>query len=342
MKKTINYWLALALLLPALTACHDDETMPDADTTGKPTVVRASIGNEPGTRAQVQYGTQEANAGEIFMWNKDDEFTACRIPSSGPVAKSTFTISSDYDEKNPSRQADFSSTDFSASAGETIFAFYNVDAILQTLTSSDGKKGMIISVYPAAVVSQQQYNKPGNSDLVHLKNKIFMYAIGQAVGNNTVSPLSFHHLTALFRFTIRNQQTTAAKISKVRISFTDQQIFCTKKNVTVWEDGGTSHFVEEEDKTDTRELKLSDYLLYPASIAANASYDCYLPVLPVADTGNTASSPIITLLGENDTEIGSVTIAGFTNVDIRAGMRYWFDLTITSNGTVVQTSSLGN
>lgn len=342
MNKHLNYWLALALLLPALNACHDDNTMPGEEpgTAGTPTVVSVSIGGEPDTRAQVTYGTKDPEEGEYFMWNAGDKFKAYDITTAEagtPPTAYLFKISDTYNEAQPSKQADFSCADFPANNGDKIAAFYAGSfGSVATVTDATHGKG-IQAVLQKSLRSQSQTATPGHADLKHLQTELCMYAIGYADGSGSVSPLSFHHLSALFRITIRNQKSEEAKIKYTGISFPEsEKIICDKKKVTVWNDNTVEYEVADNDKYHST----GNYLESTngqnfATIAPGSSYDCFIAAMPVAE-GNTASSITIGVMFADNT-VKSLTIDGFTNVEIKAGTRYWFDLTIKADGTLVQT-----
>lgn len=343
MKKHLNYWLALTLLLPALNACQDDGAMSGEEPgeAGKPTVVHAAItGEAPGTRAQVQWGTQDAEAGELFMWNNDDKFSVYKYGFTSTLDdRSVFQIRN-YDEAQHSKEADFSCDGFTADAGTKITAFYTniLPANLQWGTV-DGKTYLQAKISIVANIYQRQKDSPGDADLKHLKSSLMMYATGEADGNGGISPLSFRHLSALFRFTITNRQANEAQIKGITISFPNQSVLCTTKTVTIWEDYTMTSTVEETDKRTEKTLNLKKGLTEYATIASGSSYDCFLPAMPAAEENNTATSATIKITFEGGTT-KSVSIDGFSNVEIKAGTRYWFDLTLTPEGTLMQTSRL--
>lgn len=343
MKKHLNYWLAMALLLPVLNACQDDGAMSGEEPgeAGKPTVVRAAIATDnPGTRAQVQWGNTDPDAGELFMWNNDDLFVVYKYGSTNHIDdRFTFNIQN-YDEAQHSKEADFSCDGFSADAGTKITAFYTnmLPENLQWGTVG-GKTYLQAKISIVENIYQNQQDRSGDADLKHLKSSLMMYATGEADGNGGISPLSFRHLSALFRFTITNRQADAAQIKSITLSFPNQFVLCTTKTVTIWEDYTMTSTVEEKDKCTEKTLNLKKGLTQYATIASGSSYDCFLPAMPAAEENNNATGATIKITFEDGTT-KSVAISGFSNVEIKAGMRYWFDLTLTREGTLMQTSRL--
>lgn len=341
MKKHLNYWLAMALLLPVLNACQDDGAMSGEEPgeAGNPTVVHAAItGEAPGTRAQVQWGTQDAEAGELFMWNTNDLFLAYK---DGTTTPSTFNIQN-YNEAQPGKEADFSCNNFTADAGTKVVAFH-VRGYLQNpqWNTENSRKYLKVKIVDdnASATTQEQQDSPGNADLNHLKYGLNMYATGEADGNGGISPLSFRHLSALFRFTITNRQADAAQIKSITLGFPNQSVLCTAKTVKIWEDNTMTSTVEETDKLTEKTLDLKKGSQQYATIASGSSYDCFLPVMPAAEESNKATGATIKITFKDGTT-KSADIDGFSNVEIKAGMRYWFDLTITAEGKLMQTSRL--
>lgn len=335
MKKHINhYWLALALLLPALHACHDEDEAMLGDqpgTASTPTVVRASVGNEPDTRAQVKYGTNDPKEGEYFMWNTGDQFTAYNITAAETTPTAyTFNIDDNYNETQPSNQADFSCANgFPATVGNKVAAFYGKSITNATaVTGANGEKGIQVTLTTPTTLTQMQTATPGNADLKHLQQGLCMYALTEAGQNGGVSPLSFRHLSTLFRITLRNNQTSPIINPQIKLWFAGAERFCHEKTVILWENG-ILECVEDKGKLPMETLSTN------ATIAPGGSYDFFLPVLlPGDETGMELSAPVVYL---ND-KYGSVKY--MINVQGKPGMRYWFDMTVKADGTFEQTAQV--
>ena len=319
MKRITTSWLAALLLPLAFGACqNDDITTDDTPADDAPLTVRATIGNPPQSRAQVKWGNGDTDAGEIFMWNKGDAFKVFDM-GVDYLDLTTFTISPDYDEANPSASAEFT-----CPAGTTFDSRAMLAAFYCNVTpTTDAYGDLTFTYHRPAAWTQTQTATPGHADLAHLKDALWMYDIRSTDEQGKPGAFEFSHFSSLIRITVTNTTDAAKEIKRVE---------CNYGNPVVIDQTGInkSSVFDNTSKISASTIDLhADNGNGYATIGAKGSYDIFIP--EIFDRQAKAKSMTITLTYSDDTR-QSVTIAGFTDQLFKAGYRYWFDLTITADG----------
>lgn len=314
------------MLLPLLCACGTDviEELPDTPMEnpvedGEETpdverlVIRAALPGEDKSRAQVQYGNQNIAAGEFFMWNEDDKITVINMTSG---EKASFSIS-----KIEGNTAEFtmnSGETLNANKGTTLVAFYG-DADLNT--SRDHL------IFTPQSSQQVKTATPSDEDLRHLQKSLMMVAPPVTVTESDKIPdLHFEHLSSLFRVTVNNRQATELTLNKV--CFTYDEIFA--KSVTYSLDNEISPLNYSECAKTWESTLDSSIKLKPGE-----SYDLFFAFPALSMTTTTMLN-----IKFNDDDNLAADIIGSKGIVIQPGYRYRFNMTVTDDGKLTQTSQL--
>lgn len=343
--KTIYSFLAPAALLPLLfTACQKD----GADTTPAPgaaCTVEAAIDNGPHSRAQVQYGTQDAADGELFMWNAGDTFTLYDFTdlTASEFPENVFTISPDYDESQPGVTAAFSCEGFTPAANHRYLAVYNaaLDVVRLTLVPPIRCK---MTTTDMSAYTQVQTGNADNAAISHLKKGLVMYTFVDADGAGNLPALQFKHLTSLFRFSLTNNTGSDVKIEHVECTSSDYY-FALQNSYSDLRFGFDM---------DSKTARISSFRSSPiyrfyfkdpaendyATIANGETYELYAPCIPDITESFVQDDKLQIYFSTPDyyystaAELPLAEIAAANNGvnHFEWGKRYWFDLTIGGSG----------
>ena len=338
--------LAMSLLsIAVLTACSSETDVTEQQQSSKPFTLSASIGtNEPQTRASVDYGNTNESV-ETFKWNTGDSFEMLItdaatnvIHKNGESIWHTFTINDTYSNDKKSNKADFTSLTFpSDKSNVNYFALYPAGKFTKGTTEDSDINWYYVPL------PQIQTQNGANTD--HLKNTMLMEAHGAATSSDIISP-SFSQLTSLFRFTVKNANSSSCKVKTIKVTC-DGKAFYTSCAILVDDDQlpdmnnkgvGTKLLGEQTSIT----LNMSSY-----ELAANATVDGYMNVmneLPIQDLHFTFELTVENAKGEERT-YPSFALSGKTITDVNPdgvvdgkyyfekGKRYWFDLTLNDELT---------
>lgn len=348
--KTIKKILAAALLLPAMMACQNDDTI-TTDSNNEPAVnggavvIKATVDNgDSQTRAQLQWDSDKAGEKENglkFMWNSGDEITVYDISdtndSDTKAVGTIFTIDG-YDESAPSAKATFK-------CGDENFQFEKNHKYIALCGKGHpslhdgGWKTDNLNANGSGTISandrylyQYQENVIGNAALNHLKYDLKMYAIFETDENGNAPELSFKHQCAMLRVTIRYEYSSSKKVEYIEFD-------CGRLSNDIYRysiNGDKLSLKQKENGNQNQKIKLylkPDYW----TMELGKVYDLFFPIL--AD-GNTVDDMTINLY-TTDGSSKSCNITGFSNVKFEAGKTYWFDLTMTDRNKLEQTKYKG-
>lgn len=371
----INKVLAALCCMPLLYACSSEITPDGAEEAVQPernVTIKASLPDNNGTRAQVKWGTQNAEDGEIFMWNDEDEIFLFNYSKLKKDYVRALFIATSVDGTNAEFALDVdpysgNALYFNYEPGDTLIALYG-ECETRTDTSSvviDGKDSVIIVPDERRIITigvgteankpQMIVKNPGDADLEYMKNNLKMYDIVTVGEDGKIPQLHFKHLSALMRVTVRNASGKDLKATKIEFDYPGTNSFL---NTTLYtsilpdEAGGfklrpydTDEFYKgSEVYTDhigtTINAKIGTQdvgeLIYDGE-----SYDLFISTVPRINNDKKGENGLnIHIIHDHHTEIPySTTIEGFDAV-IRPGQRYWFDLTLTPDGKLVRTAEL--
>lgn len=167
-------------------------------------VVRASLPESGGSRAQIVYGGED-ESGETFLWNDKDWITLFNISKleECPYGVQLETVRID------GGSADFESAEdvdpsFRVEAGDVLLAMYGeILPRFKNATTLDERKIFTFSVGTEANKPQYIVENPDTS-LSYMKDNLKMYDIVTVIEDGVVPSLHFKHLSALLRITLHN------------------------------------------------------------------------------------------------------------------------------------------
>lgn len=347
---TIKKILAAALLLPAMMACQNEDTI-TADSNNEPivnggaVVIKATVDNgDSQTRAQLQWDSDKAGEKENglkFMWNSGDEITVYDISdtndSDTKAVGTTFTIDG-YDESAPSAKATFkcSDEDFQFEKNHKYIALCGKGH--PSLHDGGWKTDNLNANGSGTIYANDRYlyqqTVTGNAALNHLKNDMKMYAIFETDENGNVPNLKFKHQCAMLRVTIRYEYSDSKNVDG--FEFECGRLSNDKYHYSI---NGDKLSLAKKENGSMNKLRLYLSSGYK-KMEPNKVYDLFFPIL--AD-GNTVDDMTINLYttGNSSTPHKSCNITGFSNVKFEAGKTYWFDLTMTAGNKLEQTKYKG-
>lgn len=334
-----------AVLSLVFTACHDDGADIAAPVPGDAYTIEAAIDNGPQTRAQVQYGTQDAAAGELFMWNDGDTFTLYDmtnpVPAEGPQTY-TFTISAAYDETHPTDKAVFTcSGEFIPESGHRYLALYN----LRFDQMSGSKAQCKLVTTDLSGYTQLRTDHPGNADLKHLQKGLMMYAFADTDATGNLPSLQFQHLTSIYRISLTNGTADGVLIHSINF-------LADSYTTPLWGSQGEYRTLAFLFDMDNRTVSDPDKTTFffglgtifndtpgqeeYTTIASGETYELYVPCIPVEGTHFADQEKMCIYIADGDKKSSTYANLPFTEfaaanngVDhFERGKRYWFDLTI--------------
>lgn len=207
-------------------------------------------------------GNSRANVqddGKTFYWNTDDKVTIW------DGTKAIEFSATNYNESNPSNNVEFTATGEFAD-GATVWGIY----------PSKGTEVTAENVFSFTLpdeITQDIDGKP------HLNETMFMMAEGKVSGQ-TITNLTFEHLTALFHVNINNLRTKAVSLKSLTIETYNSNgetatdavaMFPKKLNI----DNGTRNYSENVSKLTVN--------LQDKSLKNNEKFNGYISFFPTND-----------------------------------------------------------
>ena len=339
-------WLAALPL--AFTACQNQDLLPEEPEAGKAGAIVATIGEQAQTRAQVQYGNPDETKGELFMWNNKDNFRIFDLQNEATASSPyLYSISDNYDENTPSNSATFVPSDsYSYTNGHNMVAFNGVN-LFETYIADNILTLENINI--EALNTQKSSSVPGHADVSHLKDYLPIYATA-TVSNGAIPSLSFRHLSSMFRYSLTNKTSSDVKIKQVTVKMTNHQHFIMAADITITATGEVA-IINKWTEEATLVLNFEDASDNPyTTIAKDATYDGYSIFIPdnsvTFGAGEKLTFTVTTTDGTTKTTSNPITldasrIAAANNGAqyFEMGKRYWFDLTIDTDGTLKWTNA---
>ena len=353
--------LAAVFMLPLLYACQSEseqvsENYQETVLPQRVTTIKASISNSNQTRAQVKYGTEKAEDGEIFMWNEGDQIFLYNLSNFEDNPKDAAYYIKDL--KDPNRKnAEFIFDDRTQGDGHATkpLIVKNGDVILACNNSLEryaigNNNGNIIyderNIFKLLNAGTEDNNpqyivgKPNDESLSYMKDNFKMYDVVKADDNGQIPDLHFKHLSALIRVTLHNETGEDLYPTKIEFKYPGTNSFF---NVTmcfsVNDDMSLCVYDNEEDKklysydevyTDNIGITINgknDTDDAGDPIPQKESYELYISTVPRIMNDSKGENLTISVIKKHDTDHPySITIPNFNTV-IEAGKRYWFDLT---------------
>lgn len=330
---TKQIWLAL-MLLPLLCACQSDdiendikEEIPEETPASEPLTIKATIGGDDKSRAQVKYGNQDNSKGEFFMWNLYDKITVCKVSESGIESGKSYSINNagDINGKDATFTMSSGETAPEINIGDEFIALYNMNVTSGRITIYDLK------------VPQSKKSKGDDRNFRHLQKTMVMYAYAKVDETGKMPDFHFKHLSALMRVTINNRSSSALTIKELKFDYGENKVFLNEESELIFYNDDYSNPVIFKSRKDAI-WESSEKSSIP--VEAGEIYDIMYSVLPSGITPDTNSTMKVTINESDGTSALMTEIEGFTGVPIKPGYRYWFDLTLTADGKLVQTGKL--
>lgn len=356
----------MAFMLLLLCACQSEseqvsENYQETIQLKRVATIKASISNSNQTRAQVQYGTAKEEKREIFMWNQRDMIYLFNLSNLSKETKITRYDIKELDDSNR-KSAEFTffeleedeSTDtyavepLSVNAGDTVLAVYGVVSRYKEGWVEEYKNVFSYDVGTEANKPQFIGENPNDESLSYMKDNLKMYDVVKVDDNGQIPDLHFKHLSALMRVTLRNKTGVDLFPTKLEFKYPGTESFFNT----------TMYFSVEPDMT----LKgYDDYEFFKGSkaytdniattvngkqgtadagefIANGKSYELYLSTVPRIGNDRKGDSFEIHLIVSHDTDNPYVITFDKFDTVIKAGKRYWFDLTATPDRKMMLTS----
>lgn len=207
-------------------------------------------------------GNSRANVqddGKTFYWNTDDKVTIW------DGTKAIEFSATNYNESNPSNNVEFTATGEFAD-GATVWGIY----------PSKGTEVTADNIFSFTLSNEIEQNIDGKP---HLNKTMFMMAEGKVSGQ-TITNLTFEHLTALFHVNINNLRTKAVSLKSLTIETYNSNgetatdavaMFPKKLNI----DNGTRNYSENVSKLTVN--------LQDKSLNNNEKFNGYISFFPTND-----------------------------------------------------------
>lgn len=307
---------------------------------------------EYNTRAQITYGNTDPDK-EVFIWDEKDWVTAFNITrlSECPKGVELETTSISTDGKIAIFESPDFDPDFKIKAGDLIFVnYYETKRKINDDLSYDDRDIFTIGVGTEENKPQYVVENPDNASLSYMKANLKMYDIVTAVEDDKIPDLHFKHLSAIMRVTLRNETGMYIYPTKLEFkypetkSFFNTTLYCSVDTtlscgLKVYTENeffnGTDPYTDNIGTTINGKNNTTDI---GDSIAPGKTYDLYISTVPRIDNEATGNSLTIDLIKRHNTNHPyTITLDGF-NVPIKAGKRYWFNLTAVS--TITETDTI--
>lgn len=309
----------------------------------------ASLPTSDNTRAHITYGNTDRNK-EIFKWDKEDELfiynmskfneypdAACFITYSPGDISATFEY--DYDEVAGH------TAHIKVSQGDTLLVVYGetertkiIDA--NGVTIPDPRNIVRLNAGTENNLPQSIEADPfDDTTMKFMRANLKMYDIVTATEDDVIPDIHFRHLSAILRFSIRNETGDVIYPTKLEFlypetkSFLNTNIYCSL-NPEAKDGSGfdlydefhkeTEVFTDGIGTTINKKIGTADA---GGSLANGSTYDLYLCPTPRIGNTQTGKQVTISLTQEHDTNRPyTITIDNFDRI-IEPGKRYWFHLT---------------
>ncbi len=207
--KNIYTILGLGLLsAAALNSCQQEDIYKDGGDRSKVegmlstmASIKAYVSDNEGSRANVQ------EDGKTFYWNTTDKVTIW------DGSKAVELAATNYEDTEPSSNVEFTGTG-ELTDGATVWGIYPSK---EEVTAEN----VFVFSLPDEMVQQ-------GDDQPHLQNTMFMMAEGK-VNSQTVTNLTFTHLTSLLHFSIQNNTSDTYTIKAVEVQAYEADGMTVKK-----------------------------------------------------------------------------------------------------------------
>lgn len=359
----INKILFALIGLPLLYACGADtpgdkpfEEEPDPEP-AKPLIIRAAL---PETRAQITYNNQDVKAGEIFLWDEDDEIFLYNLSNLKDNPKEACFIITKFEDRNAEFEFDYDpyaghAESFTCVKGDTILAIYGETNREKFV---DDPRNVIAMTDIGTESNKPQYvvKDPTTASLKYMQSNLKMYDVAVVAEDDVLPELHFKHLSAILRVTLNNNSGEDIFFTKLEFNYPETNCFFNTAmyfSVNNIENGGYDLIVYDTDEF------YNGSKPYTSSIGTTVngkkgtidsgealpngdSYEFYITTVPRLNNDIRGTELTISFTKDHDTNNPfTYTLKGF-NVPIRAGYRYWFDLTITPEKQLILTPAPEN
>ena len=359
----ISILWSLLLALPLISSCqsNDPEDMPDNTVIPatpepvRPLRVTASLPGPEQSRAHITYGNPDAEAGEIFKWNKGDYITLFNITrlDECPLGLELETDSIDGNKavfESHNGLTSFDGNTLTIKKGDLLYINYGetkrkyLDA-----TTFDPRNIFTIGLGAEEGKPQMIVNNPSDESLDFMSHNLKMYALVTATEDDAVPDVDFIHLSAIMRVSLRNMTGKDLYPTKLEFRYPGTATFLnTTLYCSVEPDGADWYTLRYYDTDDfykgtppytddigTTINAKDDTVDIGETIKTGDTYELYLTAVPRLGNNATGKTFSIDLIVSHLTDTPySKTIENF-NVPILAGNRYWFSLTATPEGTLM-------
>lgn len=228
--------------------------------------------------------------------------------------------------------------------------YYETKRKINDDLSYDDRDVFTIGVGTEENKPQYVVENPNDASLSYMKANLKMYDIVTAVEDDKIPDLHFRHLSAIMRVSLRNETDKYIYPTKLEFkypgthSFFNTTLYCS---VDTTLSSGLKVYTENEffngsdpytDNIGTTINGKNNTTDIGDSIAPGKTYDLYISTVPKIDNEATGNSLTIDLIKRHNTKRPyTITLDGF-NVPIKAGKRYWFNLTAVS--TIIETDTI--
>ena len=329
----LNKYSWLVALPMVFTACQEDTLVENSmqQDEGVYTLKASMPDDDLGSRAQIVIGG-ESTVKESFYWNEGDTFYMYTYEEDENeeivMREYPFAISQDYSEDNPSKVADFTSSE--AVRGNNFVAFY------PNCSYEYGGEGWDYN-YETGYYRAYLENKFALTDegedaawREFFSRNMMMYAKGSLEATATEPQVSFNHLCGLIRITFTDKTSDGTTLKAVKLNGS------WGKGVTVSRETGEVIPIEENDES--LELKFELPNAFP--IEKNQSKDFYMFFFPPAGSDIDPLTQISVAYHLDcdhnpiyeDFTPTSYNGENFSYTGFEAGKSYWFKITRDENG----------
>jgi len=314
----LNKYSWLAALPMIFTACQDDTLVENQQQDKIYTLSATMDGGAVMSRAQIQLGNEDAEAGETFMWNEGDEFALFqRVKQVDTLFATTFAMNSMSED----RKSGVFTTDNPAIVNDYMAIYpsnlerdnWNIQLKLQDRLD-----------FSAANTDEEIENVWKN----YMNDNMYMLAKGTIVSGG-LNELNFEHLCALARVTYTNATDETQTIEQFSfLGNNNKQSFRTSYVYNLFSNklqgGGAT----------------TNYTIYydgGLNVEPGDSMDLYAFLLPYEF--NTEATMQLSFKANSVDKSVSMSVADIQTVNpddtgFEAGKRYWFKVTETAEGLV--------
>lgn len=313
----LNKYSWLAVLPMIFTACQDDTLVENQQQDKIYTLSATMDGDAAMSRAQIQLGNSDANAGEIFFWNEGDSFTLYQ-EIDGNHSEHIFRINGYSEDGDGDKKLASFVTNNPAAVGSAV-AFYPSGLVtdfdddskrvsLQLQTTVDFSKGTVEEVWKD-----------------YFNNNMLMRAPATLTENNE-NTLEFEHLLSLARITYQNESGKDQQVTEIKLGGDQTYGYAP----TVWLDYGwiggqfnNGYGITYENLIVKAGESFDFYILFGPEKFADGDMHIHIHTAQTDGNRSPLTLPTSTIAAANDGAEG-----------FEAGKRYWFKVTETEEGLV--------